>query len=431
MNDRIEELLAAGMADDNPVPPLPEDEAAARAMLTAEAVRERSARMLDLGLAGALADFEVRLEALPDLTARVVRAIHDGRSTPDLPLPACWRLFEAGGIDRWGELAEARGWETPEEKARSAIDLAVLATLLDGAAGDRWTFADPVGGELLHRSEGLAMASLAMFASGALSIVPEDPFRVDAGALMALTGDELASAFQVGTGNLMPGLAGRLALLNRLGHVVASDTASFAAADDPRPGCLYDRLVAMVEGRRLAASDVLDVVLKVFGPLWPGPIRLGGIDLGDSWRHAAVVSDDRASGIVPFHRAAQQLAYSLVEPLAAAGIKVTGLDHLTGLADAASCALFVDAGVLVLKDPAKATTRHPVGSPLVVEWRALTVALFDRMAGEIRRSLYRDPEKLSLAAVLEAAAAAGKVLARERRPGGAPPILVESDGTVF
>jgi hypothetical protein len=43
-----------------------------------------------------------------------------------------------------------------------------------------------------------------------------------------------------------------------------------------------------------------------------------------------------------------------------------------------------------------------------------------------------DATQLPLVKVLEAGTwFAGRVLAAERRPGGGPPIAVESDGTVF
>ncbi len=49
--------------------------------------------------------------------------------------------------------------------------------------------------------------------------------------------------------------------------------------------------------------------------------------------------------------------------------------------------LFLDTGVLALRDPAMADTALPVGHPLVVEWRALTVALLDRIADPVRARL--------------------------------------------
>jgi hypothetical protein len=75
---------------------------------------------------------------------------------------------------------------------------------------------------------------------------------------------------------------------------------------------------------------------------------------------------------------------------------------------------------------------HEVSSPVVVEWRALSIVLLDKIAVEIRRLLGLDADQLPLARVLEGGTwRAGRQIARERRPGGAPPIRVHSDGTVF
>ncbi len=69
---------------------------------------------------------------------------------------------------------------------------------------------------------------------------------------------------------------------------------------------------------------------------------------------------------------------------------------------------------------------------MVVEWRALTVALLDRVASGVREILGLDRSSLPLARVLEGGTwRAGREVARERRPDGGPPIRIESDGTVF
>jgi len=69
---------------------------------------------------------------------------------------------------------------------------------------------------------------------------------------------------------------------------------------------------------------------------------------------------------------------------------------------------------------------------VVVEWRALTVALLDRIAEGVRQRLQLDSASLPLAKVLEGGTwAAGRLLARERRADASPPIKIFSDGTVF
>jgi hypothetical protein len=75
---------------------------------------------------------------------------------------------------------------------------------------------------------------------------------------------------------------------------------------------------------------------------------------------------------------------------------------------------------------------HEATSELVVEWRALTVCLLDRLAVEMRVARGLDAVSLPLAKVLEGGTwAAGRRIARDKRPGGAPPVAVISDGTVF
>ncbi|MBV8537328.1 MAG: DUF1688 family protein, partial [Alphaproteobacteria bacterium] len=170
-------------------------------------------------------------------------------------------------------------------------------------------------------------------------------------------------------------------------------------------------------------------LLQQFGPIWPSRLTLGGVPLGDCWRHPSMATDDATSELVPLHKLSQWLAYSLIEPLQQAGVKVTDIDGLTGLAEYRNGGLFVDTGVLALRDHSAAAREHDVGSSLVVEWRALTVVLLDRIAPLIGRELGRE---LPLAKVLEGGTwAAGRRLAAERRPGGVPPITVDSDGTVF
>jgi hypothetical protein len=141
---------------------------------------------------------------------------------------------------------------------------------------------------------------------------------------------------------------------------------------------------------------------------------------------------DATSGLVPLHKLSQWLAYSLIEPLQQAGFTVTDIDGLTGLAEYRNGGLFIDAGVLNLRDPAQADRQHPVDSELVVEWRSLTVALLDKLAAVIRKKFSMDAQSLPLAKILEGGTwATGRILAREKRADGSPPIKVISDGTVF
>jgi hypothetical protein len=407
------------------------DRRAALTLLSAAAVRERASEMLAAGLDGRLDHFTVHpdwLAAAAVIVANVVRTNY-----PDLAVPfhARWRHFVVAGRDLWRERMAPTLWTDAAAQARAAFDLAMVSVLLDAGAGSEWRYRDAATGIELGRSEGLALASLRMFEAGLFSADPVDPLRADAERLLSIDAQALAAGFQADAQNPLLGLDGRAALLVRLGRAVAGNPGVFARREAPRPGGLFDFLGA-AWGERLPAPRILEALLVHLAEIWPGRFSLGGIGLGDTWRHPAVKRADASDGLIPFHKLSQWLAYSLIEPLQDAGITVVDIDGLTGLAEYRNGGLFVDAGVLVLRDAAAAQQPHTVDSPLVVEWRALTVALLDRIAPLVRERLGLTEQAFPLARVLEGGTwAAGRRLARERRPDGSPPIAVASDGTVF
>jgi hypothetical protein len=411
--------------------PSPETEAA-RSLLSAAAVRARSHQLLQHGLEGRLQHFDVDLGRLDACADEVVATIREAYPSLDIPFHARWRHFSAGGHDRWDAVMQGAPWPDAAAMARSAFDLAIVSVLLDAGAGSQWRYEEGRTGETFARSEGLAVASFDMFIGGAFSSHPEDPFRVDADVLLTLRPEDLAAGFQVSEDNPLVGLEGRASLLNRLGRTVAVNPDIFGQHDDPRPGGLFDVIAATAEGGTIRATSIVDALLTYLGAIWPGRITLGGVDLGDTWRHPQVEATDATKALVPFHKLSQWLAYSLIEPLEWAGFRVVDVDGLTGLPEYRNGGLFLDAGVLSLKDPTDAKRPHTVDSPLVVEWRALTVALLDRIAEPIRAKLGFKAEDFPLAKVLEGGTwATGRRLAKDRRPGGAPPLTIISDGTVF
>ena len=389
---------------------------AARSLLSAAAVRERAHEMLAAALAGEVAEWRVdlgKLDAAADLTAQVVREAY-----PDLEVPfhARWRHFTVDGRDLWAE--RDKPWSDRKDEARAAFDLAITSVLLDAGAGPAWRYRDAATGAVLGRSEGLGIASLRLFESGALSADPHDPLRAD--GLKRVSAEVLAKAFQVGADNPLIGLEGRAALLRRLGEAVG------------RPGALFDAMAARATDGKLPAPAILDVLLQALGPIWPGRLSLGGVPLGDCWRHPAIRRADATDGYAPIHKLSQWLSYSLIEPLEAAGVTVIDVDGLTGLAEYRNGGLFVDSDVLVLTDPEDAGRAHPVDGALVVGWRSLTVALLDRIAPMVRERLGVSAEAFPLARVLEGGTwSAGRRIAKSLRPDGGSPITVVSDGTVF
>ena len=379
------------------------------ALLSAAAVRERAHEMLDLAIAGRVEGWAVdldRLGAAAELTAQVTRERY-----PDLAIPfhARWRHFVAG------EPALPEG--DAAERARAAFDLVILSVLLDAGTGPGWRFADPVGGETFTRSEGLAVASQRMFEAG------------DLDDLATLETGTLARGFQISGDNPLAGLDGRGALLRRLGMQVLARPDLFAGG---RPGGLYDVLAARAEGGKLPAPAILELLLEALGPIWADRLVIDGVALGDCWRHPAIRRSDASDGLVPLHKLSQWLSYSLIEPLKEAGIAVVDVDGLTGLAEYRNGGLFVDTGVLKLTDPAAAGRAHLVSDPLIVAWRAMTVALLDRLAPLVRAKLGVAEADFPLARMLEGGSwIAGRRIAAERRAGGGPPFTIISDGTVF
>jgi Protein of unknown function (DUF1688) len=393
----------------------------AAALLRASAVRERSATVFEAVARGDRHHFGLDLDRLGIAADRIAAVTR--RRYPDLRVPyhSRWRHFAVGGSDRAALVAAEAD---ASERARASIDLAVVSVLLDAGAGVGWHFREAETGQTWGRSEGLALASLRAMQQGLFSADRSRPWRADAAALARLTSERLAAAFQHGPGNQLPGLASRARLLRRLGEVCAADPQLFGTAG--RPGHLYDYWRA--RDGELTAAAILHILLETLGPIWPARVSLGGVPPGDCGRHPAVPGD----GLVPFHKLSQWLAYSLIEPLAAGGVPVGELDALTGLAEYRNGGLFIDCGVIAARDPSLLSRPLDALSEPVVEWRALTIVLLDRVASGVRDRLGKQAAEFPLACVLEGGSwAAGREIAFERRPDGRAPITVVSDGTLF
>ena len=400
--------------------------AAAETLLSTVAVRERCCNIASAVSAGNSRHFRIdrsRLPAAASLVADVTRSRY-----PNLAIPyhSRWRHFEAGGVDRRGELDHALEGRSRAERARAHIDLTVISVLLDAGAGPAWNYEEKGSGKRFTRSEGLGVASFRAFMAGAFSRTPGDPYRVDATALAMLDARLLSALFAVDARNPLVGLEGRAGLLRRLGSALANRPDVFG--DGARPGGLFDTLT-YPGGRTVSASAILHALLDGLGTIWQTGSTLEGVALGDTWRHSQAGGRGTTAGWVPFHKLSQWLSYSLFEPFEWAGVTVTGRDDLTGLPEYRNGGLLLDTGVLALTNDAEALVPREVGSEFVIEWRALTVALLDELAPLVRMRL--GVPDLPLACILEGGTwAAGRRLAADLR-GGDPPVMIHSDGTVF
>lgn len=408
-------------------------------LLSARAVRRSSALLFDLAVADQLDEWRVdlsRLDATADYVAQVVRTRYPSL---ELPLHSRWRHFVFDGRDLWSDIAAQAAWSDVAEKARAAFDLAITSVLLDAGAGPDWRYRDAPTGIVAARSEGLALASLRWFAAGGFSSNARAPLQADADGLERLDARALEGALQVGATNPLVGAGERAALLNRVADALRARPDLFMAVGTLRPGGLFDHFKRLASNGALPAERILETLLEAFGSIWRHRPVLDGISLGDCWPHPALQaqaaangSDDPAAGYAALHKLSQWLSYSLIEPLQEAGVEVAALDGLTGLPEYRNGGLFIDLAVLVPKDPVALTRPQAVSGAFVVGWRALTVALLDRLAPLVgaRLGLPRDP--LLLARVLEGGTwAAGRQAARERRSDGGPPFQIQSDGTVL
>lgn len=430
---------------------------AAALLRTTAAVRERAVALLARARRGESQWFTIGDEAALEDTARTVAEVTRERHPRGATIPyhSRWRHFEAGGVDRLGELDRRLADANATHRARAHIDLVLVSVLLDAGAGPDWCYHEPASGRRFTRSEGLAVASFHAFTGGLFSSNPNRPLQVDAAGLRALVTDRLGEAFQVSEINPLVGLPGRATLLRRLGEAMTEQPGTFG--EDGRPGGIFDALVsplgpAVPPTAEVGAHEILSLLLESLSHIWPAAnaidspatgggssgeaaARLGSGDpalaLGDCWRHAAVEGPGLTQGWMPFHKLSQWLTYSLIEPFEWAGVRVRHIDVLTALPEYRNGGLLIDSGLIIPRDPELLARSWRAGDEFIVEWRALTVALLDELAPRVARALGRAPQELPLARMLEGGTwAAGRMLAQRLR-GGEPPLRIESDGTVF
>ncbi|RKL12997.1 hypothetical protein BFJ68_g7379 [Fusarium oxysporum] len=411
------------------------------------AVRERSKIVTDKALRNELKHFDVDMGKFPDVR---------DYDAPFLSIPGHGRYqhFAVGGRDRIAQLLST--WPTNvdnTERCRRLIDLFLVSVLLDAGAGTSWQYKSNENGRVYRRSEGIAVASLEMFKT------------VDKDGLKNLTVEKLAAGLQSKPGNEMAGIQGRTDLLIRLGEALAAKDDFWGF--EGRPGCLIASSMLIVP-----LPVLWNVLMTGLAPIWPANrTAINGVSLGDAWpcqampqpgaspKVSAFPNSSNAAAwesILPFHKLTQWLTYSLMQPMQQLlKMHFAGTELLTGLPEYRNGGLFVDMGVLNLRKDdlerglqnynewvqrtgAKGVEVAPMFEPsddVIVEWRGVTVGFLDMLCVEVNKAL--KPElggnELTLAQLLEAGSwRGGREIAEINRPNTKePPILIESDGTVF
>jgi hypothetical protein len=409
-------------------------EEAAAILRTTVAVRDRAKQLLSRARQGESHWFIVDDGFFDSAANEVVSATRRRYPKLHIPLHSRWRHFEAGGVNRKAELDRLLAHLPRSLRGHALIDLAFVSVLLDAGAGPEWKYVEPATGQTFTRSEGLAVASFHAFVAGLFSSERNHPLQADAEGLRGLVTDHLASAFQVSDANPLVGIEERAILLRTLGEAMSEQPEAFG--EDGRPSGLFHHIVVPLGPEApptadVTAHDILSEILMTLSSIWPSANSIQTVPLGDCWRHSAVRGVGLSDGWMPFHKLSQWLTYSLIEPFEWSGVTVRKLDQLTALPEYRNGGLLIDSGLLRLRDEAAARQVWQPGDEIVIEWRAMTVALMDELARAVRQQLGLSEAQLPLARVLEGGTwAAGRELARRHR-GGLPPLLVASDGTVF
>ncbi len=411
-----------------------EAESAAAILRTTVAVRERAGQLLARARNGESPWFVIDDGFMDSTATAVVAATRKRHPKLHIPLHSRWRHFEAGGVDRKKELARLLADLPLPSRGHAMIDLTVVSVLLDAGAGPDWKYVEPATGQTFTRSEGLAVASFHAFVGGLFSSDASRPLQADSAGLRGLVTDHLAAVFQVSEANPLVGLQARAILLRRLGEAMQEQPEVFGHYG--RPSGLFDTIVspsgpAVPHTADISAHSILSLVLYSLSGIWPAGNSIATVPLGDCWRHSAVRGEGLSDGWMPFHKLSQWLTYSLIEPFEWSGVRVHGLEDLTALPEYRNGGLLIDSGLLCLRDESAAQEIWQPGDEIIVEWRALTVALMDLVALAVRQQLHLNETQLPLACVLEGGSwAAGRELAQRHR-GGLPPLQVASDGTLF
>eukprot|EP00928_Gymnodinium_smaydae_P099452 TRINITY_DN9491_c0_g1_i1.p1 TRINITY_DN9491_c0_g1~~TRINITY_DN9491_c0_g1_i1.p1 ORF type:complete len:804 (+),score=123.09 TRINITY_DN9491_c0_g1_i1:87-2498(+) len=393
-------------------------------LMQLSAIRHQCSRIYDFVKAGKSEFFELdesKMSIAVEATEHEIRSRY-----PSLKVPMHSRLRHFASAD----LASLQaGFHCDKlEAARRLVDLVTVSVLLDAGAGPAWQYVAP-GGHVLKSSEGLARASLDLFLDGFFSTDTAMKTRVNSAGLLNVTEERLARGLQVGTANPLLGVGNRAKLLRELGSALNSNP-EFFGKELPRPGNMVDYLLSKSENNTVGLEHVWRVASDGLQSIWP--VQTNGIR-GDVWKHAQLqVTGKPGSDLVPFHKLTQWLVYSLIDVLSCSlGLRVTGCESLTGLPEYRNGGLLIDAGVIRVKDENWLTQQVNVGTELVVEWRALTVVLLDKLAADLRDKLNVSADELPLPSILEGGTwHAGRKMA-SRRPDLSSPIKIRLDGNVF
>ncbi|CAO3661565.1 unnamed protein product [Umbelopsis vinacea] len=422
-------------------------------LMSLRAVREQNRRIQDCVQSGRLQHFDIDLEKMEEVVRFVTLLVKRDFDDPsEMPTYSRWRHFDMGGKSRIKQLTASWTTASQTEKAKRLVDLSVISILLDVNPLHQWTYQEKSTGRMYKRTEGIAIAVLELFKSGLFSSDPGDPNRVDAAALADLTIDDLKTGFQLNDRNTLLGLEDRINLIQHVTETMKDFSNIFSGNDKSasRPG----NLVVRSNKSTVIQMETLWSVAILLGERWAQGSTVEGKSVGDVWPCEALRSAGSSDHYLPFHTTSQWMCYSIIEVIESQlGVMVDGKDQLTPLTDYSNGGLLLDTGFLTLKKgdlesglsnyrrnsllpgqpKMEVAPMFDISDPVVVEWRALTLAYIEVVASRVREKL-RSKKALSLAQILEGGIwNAGRELAEISRPNTQePPIVIKAEkNTMF
>ncbi|KAK8058568.1 hypothetical protein PG994_009016 [Apiospora phragmitis] len=402
-------------------------------LLSLQAVRDRSRLVLKAAGEGALDNFDYHYERMPEVADFVLGVISTkARIWPyrfaEIPPHGRWQHFDVGGVDRITPLLKK--WESEgcdaTERTRRLIDLFFVSVLLDAGAGDVWNFKEPTTGKTHGRSEGIAVASPLHVHGWRFQCWSN---RTPRGRLRSLLSDLFREPYDRSFfSGQTPQQRGVLATL----------FAQYIRSNGPtRQPCLSSK-----EPQVLDYEVFWSALQNVLIPSWPKDrTHVRGKPIGDAWPLQVLADrnqgDKEIGAIQPFHKLTQWLGIPL--PYHSFGCSASGSSTGSWYRNGG---LFVDLGVLQLKPAVLEQGRKASGQDLpsysatgdvIVEWRAMTVALLDELYKLISAHFAEKGVQFSMAQMLEAGTwKGGRELAAKHRPETrSSPILMDGDGTLF
>jgi len=380
---------------------VPEDAAAVEHLHRLEVIRERAWMLLAAAERGASDHFVPSPEAIGTVALAMAETIRaepaaDATAGPGSDQPALanlWQLLRTQAPEALGTLGDALAGGDPLARAKSGADLAVLHRVLGpGGLGDELA-------DLVYS-----------FAAGAWTANSRDSAVLDApGIRRALAGDG-SIALPASVAELLAD-ADRRQRLEQLARGLERQPDRFGV--DGRFGELLTQLVTArplagepappvgpAGSSGLRAQTVVDGLAPLIDPIVASTVRIGGRQMGDVWRHPLAWAEDRSRELVPFHALLLALTLDLVEPLQEAGQPLVDLDQLPVPATRALASDVLRLGLVRTRHAAIARLRHPPGSDIVVELRALSVALADRLVDRLRAELNRTVHDLPVARLI-------------------------------